>query len=625
MTSYAVAHLKVRRTIKETLGHVPSTQLSSNIYLTNTLAPPNSSFERAEQMSLFDFSTAITDEAYKADTWKARRPITVIIGNPPYLAASTNPFDISAYKTETDGVTKLDEKNPKWLGDDYVKFFRFAQEIIERDGEGVLAYVSPHGFLDNPTFRGMRASLLRTFDKIFIINLHGNSNKGEVSPDGKVDENIFDIKQGISLFIGSKTTAKPEWASVKYADLWGTRKNKFDMLSSNAPSFTTLTPDRKMAYMVPLGDSEYEQYMNGIGVNELFSDNVVGVVTARDALCIQNTHDGVESVLREFQTKDIEQLRSQYKLGADARDWSVEGAKKDVETLDGKIVQIAYRPFDNRYTYYTGRSKGFHCMPRGGVMKHILISPTSPIGKNVGLVFTKGDSTPNEFSMIFISDTLIDNRLTAAQTAGIASIAPLYIYRKLDSAWIPNFASDVLARLTAHMTFQPSPIEVFDYIYGVLHDPLYRKKYNEFLKRGYPRVPIINAPEYSTDDFIVTEDMFRAYVAAGERLRKLHLMQTKIPAALEIEPSTAGNLEIGAVKYKGGILHLNPNKRILGIPEDVWNYYIGGYQVLDKWFKSHKGETMSIGDFDHIANVVGLLAETIKIQGNLRSLHMPRG
>ncbi|MCL2193466.1 MAG: hypothetical protein FWB78_08735, partial [Treponema sp.] len=298
----------------------------------------------------------------------------------------------------------------------------------------------------------------------------------------------------------------------------------------------------------------------------------------------------------------------------------------DALNPDGAVVPIAYRPFDLKWTYYSGVSCGWIVRPREKrIIGHLLSKRETPTGKNVGLVFTKGDSTPNEFSMIFISDTLIDNRLTAAQTAGIASIAPLYIYRELDSVWIPNFASDMLAQLTTHMTFQPSPVEVFDYIYGILHDLVYRKKYNEFLKRGYPRVPIINAPEYSTDDFIVTEDMFRAYVAAGERLRKLHLMQTKVPAALEIEPNTAGNLEIGAVKYKDGILHLNPNKRILGIPEDVWNYYIGGYQVLDKWFKSHKSETMSIGDFDHIANVVGLLAETIKIQGNLRSLHLPRG
>jgi len=167
----------------------------------------------------------------------------------------------------------------------------------------------------------------------------------------------------------------------------------------------------------------------------------------------------------------------------------------------------------------------------------------------------------------------------------------------------------VLERLTANMSFTPSPIEVFDYIYGILHDPVYRERFNEFLKRDFPRVPVIE------------EATFAAYAAAGERLRKLHLMQTKVPAALEIEPNTRDDLEIGAIKYKDGVLHLNANKRILGIPGDVWNYRIGGYQVLDKWFKSHKGETLTIDSFEHISNVVGLLAETIKGQESLRRLH----
>ena len=165
MTSYVVAHLKIRRTIDETLGHLPSVQLPTNIFLTNTLAPAMSSVERDDQMTLFDFSAAITDEAYHADTWKARRPIKVIIGNPPYLAASKNPYDISAYKTETDGVTDFGERK-HWLNDDYVKFFRFSEQIINKNNEGILAFVSNNGYLDNPTFRGMRGSLLRSFDKI---------------------------------------------------------------------------------------------------------------------------------------------------------------------------------------------------------------------------------------------------------------------------------------------------------------------------------------------------------------------------------------------------------------------------------------------------------------------------
>ena len=261
MTSYVVAHLKIRRTIVETLGHSLVTQPSTNIYLTNTLAKPHANLEQIQQTSfLIDFSAAITEEAYKADTWKIRRPIKVIIGNPPYLAASTNPYDISAYKMETDGKTRLQEKNPKWLGDDYVKFFRFAEQIISRNDEGVLAFISNNGFLGNPTFRGMRASLLRTFDKIIIVDLHGNANKKEISPDGSKDENVFAIMQGVSLFIGIKKTPSNAWATVHHADLWGAREEKLQRLENADVSFKKLRLDASMAYFSPFGSDENELY-----------------------------------------------------------------------------------------------------------------------------------------------------------------------------------------------------------------------------------------------------------------------------------------------------------------------------------------------------------------------------
>ena len=622
MTSYAVAHLKVRRTIKETLGHEPDTQLSTNIYLTNTLAPPNSSFERAEQMSLFDFSAAITDEAYKADTWKARRPIKVIIGNPPYLAASTNPFDISAYKTETDGVTNFGERK-HGLNDDYVMFFRFAEQIINKNDEGILAFVSNNGYLSNTTFRGMRASLLKTFDKIYIVDLHGSANRQETALDGSKDENIFDIKQGVSLFIGIKQTTDPAWAKVYHCDLWGMREEKFHRLTNTSLEFRELGIDQKMAYFVPFGSGDKASYEKGISVADLFPVSVSGVQTNNDNIAIAQTRDEltrrIEIVKNAVDEALIRDLWGKFSSGQ-----TPDKIRSDALSSDGAITPICFRPFDERWTYYSGKSCGWMHRPREkATMGQLLLSSKTPIGKNIGLVFTRGDSTSGEFSMVFVSNTIIDNRVTAAaQSGNYASIAPLYLYTELDNTWIPNFAPEALANLTAQVSFRPQPVEVFDYIYGILHDPIFRKRFNEYLKRDFPRVPIINAPKDSEDDFTVTEDMFRTYVTASERLRKLHLLQAKVPATLEIDPSTAGSLEIGAIKYKDGILQLNPNKRIIGIPEDVWNYCIGGYQVLDKWFKSHKGKTMSIDDFEHIANVVGLLAETIKVQESLKSLHV---
>lgn len=620
MTSYVVAHLKIRRTIDETLGHAAETQLPTNIYLTNTLAPPLSSLERNEQITLFDFSAAITDEAYHADTWKTRRPIKVIIGNPPYLAASTNPYDISAYKTETDGITDFGERK-HWLNDDYVKFFRFAEQIIDKNNEGILAYVSNNGYLDNPTFRGMRGSLLRSFDKIFIVNLHGSANKKEIAPDGGKDENIFDIMQGVALFIGVKTTTSPTWAKVYYSELWGTRDVKLSCLAAGNLSFTELIMDQKMAYFVPFGDSDKEVYEKGISVAELFPTNVTGIITGNDKIAIASTRN--ELVHRMNMVRNATDYTTIVELwGKFTAGQTAEKIQNDVLS-GGTVTPISFRPFDNRWTYYSGNSCAWIFRPREkSTMGHLLAQPTSPIGANIGLVFCK---TSRNFFSPFVSSNIIAHRLFSAMCE-ITYIAPLYLRSQtaLDGeVWTANFSKEAFEKLTQYLSGEPEPIQVFDYVYGILHDPVYCEKYAQYLCRDFPRVPVINEPENVRDEdaFFVSEELFWKYVSAGEKLRKLHLLQIKSPATLSIEPNTPDNMEIGAVKYKNGELLLNANKRIKGISADVWEYQIGGYQVLDKWFKEHRGEALTIESFTHIENVVGLLAETIKTQEELRLLH----
>ena len=616
MTSYAVARLKIRRTINETLGFAPDTQLPTRIYLTNTLSAPHSGLERGDQIGFIDFSAAITEEAYHADKWKTRRPIKVIIGNPPYLAASKNTYDISAYKTETDGVTDFRERK-HWLNDDYVQFFRFAEDIIKRNGDGILAYVSNNGYLDNPTFRGMRASLLRTFDKIFIVNLHGSANKKETAPNGGKDENIFEIMQGVSLFVGIKTTASETWAKVYHTDLWGLREAKFAALIDNTVQFTELNLDPKLAYFVPFGGDNKVAYESGISVAELFPVCSVGIVSGNDKSSIAPTRieltRRINIIKNALDDKPIKELWGKLALGQTAGK-----IQDDVLLSDGVITPIAYRPFDERWTYYSGRSSGWLTRPlKKSIIGQLLINSETPVGRNIGLVFTRGDSTSYEFSMIFISDMLIDNRLTAAQTAGIASIAPLYLHSELGDTWMPNLDAQTLERLTAHMSRRPEPVEVFDYVYGILHDPVYRERFNEFLKRDYPRVPVVNAPD-DGEGFHVSEEMFEAYVQAGERLRNLHLLREVEEAELTIEPAKPDDMVIGKIKYADGALHINAEVRILGIPEDVWAYRIGGYQVLDKWFKSHKGETFDLDRFTHIAKIVGALMGTLEVQEGLR-------
>jgi predicted helicase len=609
MTSYAVAHLNVRRAIEKTLEQMPDQHLQTSIYLTNTLAKPFSEFEKDSQLNIFDFSEAITDEAYHADTWKTRRPIKVIIGNPPYLAASTNPYDVSAYKLETDGVTKLDAKNPKLLGDDYVKFFRFAEQIINKNNEGILAFVSNNGFLDNPSFRGMRASLLRTFDKIYIVDLHGSAKKGEAAPDGSKDENIFDIMQGVSLFIAIKTTTNNEWANVYHCDLWGTREEKYNSLNNGTLSFTEINLDPKMAYFIPYGDDNKAIYENGISIVELFSDYVNGIQSGNDKIAIAKTKEELSKriniVKNAVSDSEINELWGNFGSSQNAQ-----RIRDDVLLGDGALTPISFRPFDDRWTYYSGKSGGWLKRPvKKSVMGQFINATTSPIGKNIGLVFAKQTNQRFEWDGVFITENTVELHCIDYPAKSAAYVAPLYLKPEgFVTQWQPSFNTESVERLTENLTEKPTPIDVFDYVYGLLHDPIYRSHYGEYLSRDFPRIPIVESNK-----------VFLKYVKAGERLRKLHLMQETVPAELAIEPNTADDLEIGKIKYKDGVLHLNANKRLLGIPKNVWDYRIGGYQVLDKWFKSHIGEKMTLDNFNHISNVVGLLTETIKIQESLQN------
>ena len=611
MTSYVVAHLNVRRAVAEALGAAPSAHLPSKIFLTNTLAKAAAALERGQQMSLNDFTSAISDEAYNADTWKARRPIKAIIGNPPYLAASTTPYeDVRAYFTEADGNEKLKERSSRSLLDDYVKFFRFAEQIIQRNNEGILAFVSNNGYLDNPTFRGMRASLLRTFDKIYIVDLHGSAMKKETAPDGGKDENIFDIMQGVSLFVGIKTTASKDWAKVYHADLWGARAEKFCKLSSRKVDFVEVLPEAKLAYFIPY--EKNNEYENGIALTELYPSYTIGVETQRDAMCVKKTRKEVEQTVFDMLHYGAESIREMYKDSYDGSGWSLQNAIDDVMQQSGKVATLSYRPFDDRWTYYSSKSNGFLGRPRYNVMQHLFAASDTPIGKNIGLCFVRSDKSQEKWAMIFVTDTITERCYLTTQTSGGAYVAPLYLNAPNDidgSEWTPNLSPEALSRLSANLPAAPGPVEIFDYCYGVLNDPSYVGKYSEYLKRDYPRVKIpANGRE------------FEKYVQAGRRLRRLHLMQEKIPAELTVEPATNEDLVIGSIKYKDGALHINPKKQIRGIPQDVWQYRIGGYQVLDKWFKSRKGETLTLKRLEHVMDMAGLLAETVKIREGLRAL-----
>ncbi|HCQ9734213.1 TPA: DNA methyltransferase, partial [Acinetobacter baumannii] len=416
MASYAMAHLQLNLLLSET-GYKPqgNKEQRLKVYLTNSL-------EESHPDTGTLFANWLSAEANSANEIKRDTPVMCIIGNPPYSGESSNKGDwimslMEDYKKEPGGEEKLQERNPKWINNDYVKFLRYGQYFIEKNGSGVLAFINPHRFLNSSTFRGMRWNLLKTYDKIYTIDLHGNSNIKETCPDGSLDQNVFDIKEGVSINIFIKTGKKKanKLGQFYHYDLYGLREKKYQFLLNNSVStipYTLLQNKAPNYFMIPQNTSLEDVYSQFISIDELFPIGSVGIVTARDEFTIKQRREDVTATIKNFLELDDEEARSKFKLGKDVRDWKVQYAKTDLKSNfpnKGKLVQISYRPFDIRWTYYTGQSKGFHCYPRDEVMKHLVSDG------NIGFVTarsTKSNTCDHFFLSKFIMETKCGERTT---------------------------------------------------------------------------------------------------------------------------------------------------------------------------------------------------------------------
>jgi predicted helicase len=453
MTSYAMAHLKMDILLTET-GFTNPNKKRFKIFLTNSL-------EEAHENQFNLFTQWLSQEANEANEIKKDTPVMCVIGNPPYSGESANKGDwimklMEDYKKEPGGKEKLKERNPKWINDDYVKFIRYGQHFIEKNGSGVLAFINPHGFLDNPTFRGMRWNLLNTFDKIYTIDLHGNSKKKEVSLDGSIDQNVFDIMQGVSINLFVKTGKKKlnELGNVFHYDLLGKRDLKYNFLNNNelnTIAFNQLTNISPNYFFVSKNFEEQNEYDSGFKITELFTLNNVGIVTARDSFTIHNAKEDVKQTIDDFLSLDDESARIKFNLGKDVRDWQVNFARKDLEDNYpniGKFTKICYRPFDIKHTFYTGKSKGFHCYPRNEVMQHFTN------GENVGLIIGRqGQAVGSmQWNLSFITNSMTDFNL---YYRGGGTTFPLYLYKNKNgqqslletSERVPNLNLELLHKL----------------------------------------------------------------------------------------------------------------------------------------------------------------------------------
>ncbi len=360
----------------------------------------------------------------------------VVIGNPPYSGHSANKGEwmeklLDDYKQEPGGG-KLQEKNPKWLNDDYVKFIRYGEYFIEKNGEGILAYINNHSFLDNPTFRGMRWHLLNTFDKIYILDLHGNSKKKEICPDGSADKNVFDIQQGVSvnLFVKTGKKKKDGLAKVFHSDLFGERDFKYDYLSENnikTACFTEIELHNPYYFFVQKDFATKTEYDKGFPINELFQISSVGIVTSRDAFVTDIDKKELENRIKDFFISEKKDLERKYYL-KENKSWKIEKVKNNSKHFSHEFVQkLSYRPFENRYLYY---DPNFIERSRSEVMQHFLK------GGNVGLMLCRQFKSFEEYHHVFITQNIFESSLVSNKTSEISYGFPLYIYPKTDGQQI---------------------------------------------------------------------------------------------------------------------------------------------------------------------------------------------
>ncbi len=594
MASYTIAHLK----LAITLGHTGIKEIKNRlgIYLTNTL---DEAKDYSDQMSFFGFLDSIAEESKSASRIKKEYPIMTIIGNPPYSGISQNKHytENNAYKVEPGGKQKLQERK-HWLDDDYVKFIRFAESLVEKNGEGIIGMITAHGYIDNPTFRGMRWHLRNTFDAIYVLDLHGNSNKKETTPDGSKDENVFDIKTGVAILLGVKKKSegkKKNLATIYHSELFGMRKKKFDELDKNdvfSIKWTKLPEDADVWRLEGKGKSEY---IKGFSVNDLFPKNNVGFVSACDEFNISFSKNEHESKIQNILNLDELSWRNKYNRPKDAQSWKYEWAKKDaIENQDKNIVEVSYRPFDTRYTLYTGKSGGLYARPIKDIMQHFIL------GDNVGLVFVQRSPDKTPASYIFVSNQIIPNGLIRSDSVSIDSVAPLYLYFEHGERET-NLNKEIWQKINKSVG-ETQPEDILDYVYACLHNPKYREKYKEFLKTDFPRVP-----------FPDNTDEFWRLVKLGNKLRGLHLLTDSVVKTPITTFPIAGTNEVGKIKYENGNIFINEAQYFGNVPEEAWNFYIGGYQPTQKFLKDRKGRVLSNGDIERYEEIIVSLTETEKV------------
>ncbi|HUU39916.1 MAG TPA: type ISP restriction/modification enzyme [Desulfatiglandales bacterium] len=607
MAPYAVGHLKMSFLLEE-LGYKLREDDRFKLYLTNTLE-----MEELAQTVLPGMSS-LSEESHLAGKVKKEQPILVILGNPPYSISSANigewiSKEIKVYY-RVNGKP-LGERNPKSLQDDYVKFIRFAHWKIDEAGEGVLGFITNHSYLDNPTFRGMRQSLINSFNEIYILDLHGNSLKKETCPDGSKDQNVFDIRQGVAVALFIKSKGKKRECKVYHSDIWGLRKEKYNWLLENnikTTNWQELSPKSEFYLFIPRDERLLESYEKYPKITEVFPLNSVGIVTSRDNFVINSDKEALKRRIRMFCNKEMpDELISQTFNLKDKANWKLKDVREKVKkdnNWEDSIINILYRPFDIQWIFYHGEVIE---RSRKEVMRHMM-------DENLGLI-TNRQIRIEKINHSWVASSLVDYHIMETANAN-AYLFPLYIYPdaykndlfsyvKEKEQRQPNINPKLFATLSEVYKKTPAPEEIFYYIYAVLYSNIYRTKYSEFLKIDFPRVPF-------TKDY----GLFIKMAEYGQRLVQLHLLQSSELDSPIAKFQGKGENRVEKLKYdeKGKRVYFNQGQYFEGVTKEIWEYQIGGYQVCNKWLKDRTKKLLSLDDIKHYCKIVTSLQRTIEIQ-----------
>jgi hypothetical protein len=641
MAPYAVAHLKLGLLLQET-GYDFSGDERLGVFLTNTL-------EEAAKKSDMLFAQWISEESNAASAIKKDKPVMVVLGNPPYSNFGMMNKGKWILNLLEDYKKDLNEKKLN-LDDDYIKFIRWGQWRIDRTGSGILAYISNNSYIDGITHRRMRQSLMETFDSIHILDLHGNVSRKEQVPDGSKDENVFDIQQGVAVAVYARSSGSPRGVTVQHHGLLGVRETKYQWLAEHSVadvSWRQQTAEPPHYFYTPIDLGPAREYLRLPGLKEAFRLVGPGVKAERDRVAINWSKAELEAVVADFAAMAEQELRAKYALEKDSRDWSVAGARSDVRCHQGAscLTRLSYRPFDTRWVWYSGQTRGLTGTPGYSHMRHMLYP-------NISLVFMRQVALDATYTHFGVAASPVDNRAFYSNK-GITTAAPIYLYpeaplagqqRRLDDMAAsprpagkdgrrPNLAPEFIKEFSAKLGLEfvpeqpeamgqkPSagspfgPEDVFNYIYAIFHSPTYRKRYAEFLKIDFPRVPL-------TSD----KKLFWKLVALGRELVALHLLESPALDKLVTKYPKKGSDTVERVVYgsksprplagegKGeGAVWINDEQYFEGVKPEWFEFHIGGYQVLQKWLKDRKGRKLSNDDIRHYQRVVVAVKETIRL------------